>query len=305
MAKSGIIVIAAAIVAAVVLIGGSLYWSNRPRQFVFDIEFYNTGRIGQPAPEMKVLIDGHETPLAGTRDGDPYVTATGGTGTELNDDVLPAIQVQYRYACGWKAVKIEAIDLPRDDQVRLAKQEGRNTPLHVALSEDGAAVTLYVDDRGEGAHMLGIGGATAAIAAGSSTSVDLAADMRCAAGRAVTLDGKSIGTLPGDPPRGGTTTHFLFDASGKRCYVYRQVAYVGKNDIDMDPDRTPEVFHFAGAALYALPDGRIDFFLEEPPQQIMVPENATMPGMAYIQSSLLETPCSYPAAKSAAKRKPR
>lgn len=301
MAKTGII-LGVAIAAAVVLIGGGIYWSQQPpRPFVFDIAFYNLGRLNQPWPEMKDLINGVETPVAGTSDGDPYVTATGGIGKELTADVLPQIAVQYRYACGWKAVKIQSIDLPRDDQVQSAKVEGRNTPLHVALSEEGAVATLYIDDRGQPAHTLSVGGATATIAAGSSTSVDLAADMRCAAGRTVTLDGESLGDLPSDPPRGTTTTHFLLDASGKRCYVYRQVSYVDENDpAIIGPDASPQVFHFAGANLYALPDGTIDFFLTEPPANIVVPENQMMPGMPYIQTSLAETPCA-----GAGKRKAR
>jgi hypothetical protein len=300
MAKTGII-LGVAIVAAVVLIGGGIWVSQQPpRPFVFDIAFYNLGRLNQPRPELKVLINGVETPVAGTRDGDPFVTATGGIGKELNAGVLPQIAVQYRYACGWKAVKIQSIDLPRDDQVELAKEEGYNTPLCIAVSEDGAVATLYIDDRGQPAHTLSVGGAMATIAANSSTSVDLAADMRCAAGRTAAL-GKSLSDLPNDPPRSTTTTHFLFDASGKRCYIYRQVSYVEENDpAVIGPDASPQVFHFAGANLYALPDGTIDFFLTEPPAKIVVPENQMMLGMAYIQTSLVETPCA-----GAGKRKAR
>lgn len=305
MAKSGIIVLGLAVVASGALIGGGIYWLNKPRQFVFDIEFYNIGRIGQPAPEMKVLIDGAETPVAGTRDGDPYVTAAGGTGTELTGDVLPRIQVQYRDACGWAAVKIGAIDLPRDDQIQSAKAEGRNTPLRVELVEDGVRATFYVDDRGQGAHTLAIGGATAAIAAGSSTSVELPADRRCAAGSTVTLDGKSLGALPAKPPGpDSTTTRYFVDASGKRCYTYRQVGYVDEIQPDLSPP-VPEVFDFAGAVLYALPNETVDFFLKDPPEKIFVPSDQMIPGTTYLQTSLVETPCFHPPAKAAAKRKTR
>jgi hypothetical protein len=308
MAKQGII-LGAVIVASVAAIGGGLYWSSQqPHRFVFDVALYDLDRIGRPAPEMKVFVNGAETPL-GHVSGieDPIVTAEGGLAKEFSADVLPAIQVQYRGACGWKAVKV-VLEEPGDDELKRALSRGRHISTRAELKEDGW-IRLYTDNRGQPAHRIELGGIAEDIAKDSSKTIGLVQDKRCAAGSEVKLDGKDIGALPDRTGHGDEIPGFVFDTSGKRCYSYRETSYVDDKFPDLlgtHERPTPKIVDLDPGYFHALPGDEVDYFLADAPETIVVPQSMTFPGASYMKSSLVETPCPGPIARpSPARRKAR
>ncbi|HEY3917664.1 MAG TPA: hypothetical protein VGL83_07710 [Stellaceae bacterium] len=293
MASRGIIVVGAASALVVMIAGAMIYTFDQPRRFVFEVELDNMTRLSGPLPETKVLVNGVETPLGHSSEvPEPVITAQGGLAKEYSPDVLPQIEVQYRYACGWKAVQV-SLQQPRDDEIKDAQSQGRNIRMQAQLKEDGW-VTLFTDNRGQPAHRIELGGIAHDIAKDSGDRASLLQDKRCAEGSAVKLDGRVIGALPSGPAgRSATTSRFLFDPSGKRCYTYRQVGYVAENDLAMMSDNgpEPEVIDLPAGYLHALPDEEVEYFLSPPPDKILVPENQLFPGTPYTQASVLETPC--------------
>jgi hypothetical protein len=305
MAKQGII-LGAVIAAGVAAVGGGLYWSSQqPHRFVFNVELYNIDRTGILWPETKVLVNGAEAPLHQSPEADAAtLTAQGGLAKEYSDEVLPRIEVQYHYACGWKPVHLE-METIRDDDIKDAVSRGRNIPLRIDVKEDGW-LDLHTDNRGQPAHRVELGGIVADLDKDSSKSLHLLQDTRCAAGSEVQLDGRSIGKLPNTPaPSDGANPDFLFDTSGKRCYTYRETSYVDDKFPDISGTHvTPRVVDLAPGYFHALPNGRIDYFLHEAPETIVVPQNMAFPGAAFVRTSLVETTCSAPS-PAPSKRKAR
>lgn len=302
MPKNVVIIGAVVLVAAAV--GGGFYWSTQqPRQFVFAAELDNEARFGYPRAPMRVLINGAEARVAYASDtADPTVRAEGGMAKAYSSDVLPEIKVQYRTPCGWKPAKVEIAD-PSESDLHAAGY-GAPIRLHVTVTEDGW-LSFYADNRGQTARAIELGGLVHEIGNDTSSIFSLPQDTRCPEGAQVKIAGQAIGALPQGPAgQSKTTSRFLIDTTGRRCYLYQEAAYQDANALPMMQTAAPppRIIDIGPAYLNALPDAPLDYFLADLPDKVLVPEYQPLLG-SVVKSSLTETPCPDLKKKDAAPRR--
>jgi hypothetical protein len=180
-------------------------------------------------------------------------------------EMLPQIQAQVHWVCGWQPATVY-VNAPSEYAMQQAGKEP--VPVHASVDFSPPSfgeIRLWVDNRGGGDAVVSVGENEQRIAAGGTTPyMTFPYSSQCEEAKVLRLNGEVIanvpqGRAPGDPPQ------YLLDTSGARCYTFQNKVYSSWQFGSGQPK--PE--HPPAEKAHLLAD-KIDFFLEEAPASIMV-----------------------------------